>query len=235
MKKNINIEDLKKENIFKVPSGYFENFPEKLSILLSQDKEEGLKVTSMPNITALENIKKEIIFKVPDNFFEGLAGSINNRLELNYFDEESNIDYEENLGILSSIEKKNIFQAPDGYFEKFSVDVEKEWPQLYKEKSKTLLPSWLKYSASVAAVFILIFVGYGFYKNNHPVAAPCEELLCNVSDDEILQYLDENGIGVENRDKNLHSNNEELKNNKSITEDELLDEIDARALDHLEN
>jgi len=242
MKKKTNIENLNKENVFKTPEGYFENFSDKLMQRLQQNANviKGENPTENSINVRFEDIKKENIFIAPKNYFEDLSLKINTRIELGFYsveDEEQEI--EEDLGILSSIEKKNIYSTPEGYFENSKVEIELRAGYENKKTSKTkiisFIPQWLRYSASVAAVFILIFVGYGFYKNNQPDQEPCKEMLCNVTDDEILQYLDENGIGDNLKDKNTKTVHESLKNNQTITEEDILGEIDSKSLDHLEN
>ncbi len=240
MKKKINIENLNKENFFKAPEGYFENFSDKLMQRLQQNANVNKDEKPAEISVHFEEIKKENIFIVPKNYFEDLSSKINKRIELGFYndkDEEQQI--EEDLGILNSIEKRNIYNTPEGYFENLKVEIESRAVNENKKTSKnkiiSFIPQWLTYSTSVAAVFVLMFVGYGFYRNNQPVQDPCKEMLCNVTDDEILQYLDENGIGDSVKDKNTKTIHDPLKNNQTLTEEDILSEIDSKSLDHLEN
>ena len=242
MKNKINIENLNKENVFKTPEGYFENFSDKLFKRLQKNVNvEKVEVPHKVSVKVnLEEIKKENIFIVPENYFKELSSNINKSIELGFYNVDDNDqEIEEDLGILNSIEKKNIYSIPEGYFENLKVEIESktidENKKPLKNKIISFIPQWLTYSTSVAAVFVLMFVGYGFYKINQPVQEPCKELLCNVTDDEILQYLDENGIGDNVKDKNTKTIQESLKNNQSITEEDILGEIDSKSLDHLEN
>ncbi len=64
-KEKFDLENLPKQNIFKVPENYFENLTNRIEAK-----------TSIPNNFNLENLPKENIFKVPESYFENLTSRI---------------------------------------------------------------------------------------------------------------------------------------------------------------
>ncbi len=193
------IHDLAKNSVFTTPPDYFENLYNRLLIQL-QNQSQAVPVT----FEALENFEAGLtqkeLYEAPENYFENLSEQILSKILYSEKQKPAPLDFsaleEGELGILASLPKENVFQLPENYFEQFSVTpvvpVETTVPKTDEKEAKVirLIPSWARYAASVAAAVLVLLGGYWFYPKNVTRADDCTELLCNLSDEEILQYLE---------------------------------------------
>lgn len=84
---------------------------------------------------------------------------------------------------LDDIDKKEVFKVPDGYFEDLPMQIQKRITETPKRQTLRI-PSW---SLALAASILLLLTFIFIFPNNNPTA---EELLAEISQDEIVAYLD---------------------------------------------
>ncbi|MEP1032148.1 hypothetical protein [Ekhidna sp.] len=85
---------------------------------------------------------------------------------------------------LNNIDKKEIFKVPDGYFESLPLKIQQRISSSSKPE-RNGIPSW---SLALAASFLLLITFVFILPDNAP--SP-EQLLAEVSQDEIVAYLDQ--------------------------------------------
>lgn len=133
---------------------------------------------SMSDETPYNKLKghhlKKNIFEVPEGYFDNLKEEIILGACI-----EKEVDLDNNLEL-----KKNIFSTPENYFEKLNSEI------LSKVKTETkVIPlyqtTWFK---SVAAAVVLIIVALLTLPKNQINES---DLLSEVSDDAIINYLEE--------------------------------------------
>ncbi|MDJ1482150.1 hypothetical protein QNI16_16725 [Cytophagaceae bacterium YF14B1] len=190
------IEETTIDHIFITPSDYFENLYQKIQSKIPNQSDSPIKL----NLSALDGFESELGNKhghtVPENYFETLPNRIMARVASS--ETTKSLDFEEldnaESGILASIPKQNIFQIPDNYFEKLNIQLDEddviEESTSEKTKSIRLIPSWVRYTTVAAASVLLLMTGYWFYSSTTSSSQECTELLCNLTDEEILHYLE---------------------------------------------
>ncbi|MFT6865855.1 MAG: hypothetical protein ACJA08_000681 [Cyclobacteriaceae bacterium] len=94
---------------------------------------------------------------------------------------------------IDDIEKKNPYQVPDGYFLKLTSDIQ---AKVVTETNKYHAPQWIIRWAMVPALMVMVFAGYWIYDSNNPSISQSETLLAAISDEEILSYLDESELSL---------------------------------------
>lgn len=128
---------------------------------------------------------------------------------------------------LDDINKNEPFKAPEGYFDSLADRImdrieEEEMPA---KKHFSLAP-WIKYSA---AACIVLMVTAGIFFLNLPQDPTASELLAEVSDEAILEYLADADITTEEILEITYFEEEEIE---SIQE-EALPQFDIETLDSI--
>ena len=85
---------------------------------------------------------------------------------------------------LDDIDRKKVFKAPDGYFENLPLKIQKRVEEERNTSVRYAVPKW---SLALAASLALIITFFFISQNNRP--SP-EEMLAEVSQDELVAYLD---------------------------------------------
>lgn len=85
---------------------------------------------------------------------------------------------------LDNIDRKKVFKAPDGYFEDLPLKIQKRVEEERNTSVRYAVPKW---SLALAASLALIVTFFFISQNNGP--SP-EEMLAEVSQDELVAYLD---------------------------------------------
>ena len=85
---------------------------------------------------------------------------------------------------LEDIDKKETFKVPEGYFEDLPMKIQQRISQEEKPQ-RFSIPSW---SLALAASLLLIVTFVFILPGNEPSA---EELLAEVSQEELVEYLDQ--------------------------------------------
>lgn len=91
---------------------------------------------------------------------------------------------------LDDISKKTPFEVPEGYFDQLMVDIQDKVTQQEKRRWVSLPQVRLALAGSFVAILVLVMV---FFPQNS-TAPSAEQLLAEVSDEELMEYLDLNDI-----------------------------------------
>tara|TARA_R110000850_G_scaffold150497_1_gene273279 strand:+ start:193374 stop:193889 length:516 start_codon:yes stop_codon:yes gene_type:complete len=149
-------------------------------------------------------INKSTGFKTPPSYFDALEDHIMNRIKL----EEDAI-------------KKNPFTAPDHYFDSLEETISKKTTQNTAGKPKIISlknHNFIKYAASIAAIFLLVFSVYHFQNTSN---------VNNESDfTSVTDYIEDNVIDISTYDLQELLSDEFTENGfpeSDITQEELLE------------
>jgi hypothetical protein len=244
------LDDLDKKIIFGVPQDYFSSLPARIESRI-KNTTVRVEIDFSEVDAAFQNDLQANIFSVPEGYFDSLADRIINKVSETGKPEEidfSALEETSELGILSGLPKQNIFKTPENYFDGLAdkIITQAEKPETEnqssalstsadKTKSVRLMPAWLRYGASVAAVVLLTFTGIFFYQSHEKsvAATPCtDRLLCDVSDAELMQYFEQNKLHdevlmeMEKEDSKQIHQAEDTPKNIELSDEELLEEID---------
>ncbi len=179
-------------NVYSVPEGYFTGFS--ISVI------DHLHETTLPRTGALS-------FQVPDGYFEQLAGNI--LLKIKSLDQAD-------AGILAAIGNKNVFSVPEGYFVQFPINtLKKVHPATAKVISMPRRTSFARYAAAAVISGLMglaLFTGLNKHESTVSTApllasvyskaqkiieaGSFDQELQNVTDEEIVGYLQNNGQDV---------------------------------------
>jgi hypothetical protein len=218
-------------NVYNVPAGYFEGFAQNM-LPLVKDEQSSL----------LSSINKQA-GSVPAGYFDTLADNILGKIKA----QES----AETYPILDKISRQNVYTVPQDYFETLSAEiVNKATQPQAKVVSMQKRTGWFKYAAAASVVIMLTFGVYKFINTtNGKIDAVTkegmaiakdnkfEEVLTNVTEEDIIQYLQKEGTDVETAlvaqtldVKELPSEEDYLLDEKTL--DNFLDNIDIKDLNN---
>jgi hypothetical protein len=136
-------------------------------------------------------------FSVPQNYFEEFSDNVLQSAKAIDFvnDEAENIPE-----ILKSLKDKNVYTTPLGYFENFSGSVLskiKNEPKKAKVISIGSRKTWLRVAAAAIVVGLISTIGYyTLNKNSQPTVGDPIAALSKVSDDEMVNYLQNQDMPV---------------------------------------
>lgn len=223
-KKKINIDQIKKEQTFSVPDGYFEELQQKIEtrIALEAGVDKAIQIT--------DAIPSKQPFEVPNNYFESLESKINAKI--------SNLDSEETIELNPAIFSKEIpFQVPNNYFNALPLSVQ--------DKVENTTTKWVFHFnwspqvklALIPAMMLAFVFGYIFFFNSNE-QIKTDELIAQVSSEDLIAYLESSDLSTEdildNIDLNSISNEFELDDTYQLEDleldneslDEFIDDID---------
>ena len=207
---------MEKVNVFTVPEGYFDFLSDDVFAVLREDKFSRLETDSLVS-TAV----------VPDGYFDSLADHILDRIKAQH--NESGIRELRNLSpMLYSIQNENVFTVPHNYFELLS---EKIINKIKPQQSKVITmrkrsSTFIKYA--VAASFTgMMALGVFKFSGSPATVIPeyvtdglkfhnVDEELSQISDVDIIKYLQANGENVD----------AETVANKTLDEKDLPSQVD---------
>ena len=137
---------------------------------------------------------------------------------------------------LEDINKDNIFKVPDNYFEDFPDRLQKRIKETEKNKRTPVIRIRMLINIAAAAA-ILIFAIYGINRlKNQP--ASIDQLLSDISTEELINYLVESDIStdelLENLDMTIIASNDNPIMDEIIPEDTLDEETIDDLLDEYE-
>jgi hypothetical protein len=185
---NSSLASLTPENVYKVPTGYFEAFAEKML--------ELVRNVPVEDSNLLAGISKEVPYTVPQNYFHGLEDRLMQivRERADYQTAQEELEFISPL--LSSIPKQNPYAIPQGYFDSIG---ERKVP--VKVISITHR-KWFRYAAAAVVIGIVTF-GAIFFINGKakPVGedkawAKIEKKVEKFSFDEIKDFVEFNDAGL---------------------------------------
>jgi hypothetical protein len=208
------------QNIYSVPTGYFEGFSEQILSLIKANE----------SLTWLSSLPKETPFHVPVGYFNELDERIIEVIRRHPDYQTSEEELESVSPLLSSISKRPVYSVPIGYFENFKPGVE--------EKKETKVVSitgrkWLRYAAAAIIVGVILMAGFIAFNNKNKdsagkTLAKFEKEVKKINDvkstDTLIEFMD---AGLNERE--LASNQKSIKTDdvqqllKDISIDELKD------------
>jgi len=149
-----NLQGTISENIYLVPPGYFEGFPEQMLGLIKANE----------SLTWLSSLPKEMPFGVPGGYFNELDEKIMEIIRKHPDYQTSRDELASVSPLLSSISKRPVYSVPKGYFEIFKPGVE--------EKKDTRVVSitgrkWLRYAAAAIIVGVILMAGFIAFNNSN--------------------------------------------------------------------
>lgn len=151
------------ENIYTVPTGYFEGFASQVLARIKAMDAVNAKDELNYLSPFLNNFSKEIPYKTPAGYFEGLEEKMMNavRASSDYLHKESfgqttDEELESLSPLLQGLKKENPYTVPQGYFENLSAPV--------VEETKTKVVSigngkWLRYAVAAMMIGLIALVG----------------------------------------------------------------------------
>jgi hypothetical protein len=222
------------QNIYKVPSGYFEGLLtqilNRIKALEAADAKDELEYLS----PLLSGISKEMSYAVPADYFQHLSENIAQRLNEQHLTSEEEIEALSPL--LGSLKNKNPYSVPAGYFENLQTGIQKEETKVISITRRR----W--YRLAVAAVIIgvvaiggLLFIKQGQPNiNTNPQAWINKNVAKKVSEEKIDEFVtlakDDSNEKADDSDASKQAEIKELM--KDVPEKEIEDFLnDAVALE----
>lgn len=165
----------------------------------------------------LSGIAKKTTFQAPEGYFSELAAGIVSGVKAIEF---VNDELEEPASLLAGLKDKQTYQAPEGYFDLLAVTILKKAKltgagqeqdaskppanrpssvvlgsaqtiSIKRNKSK----SWIRYAAAAAVTGLILVAGWPIlHKTGGTVTPDIQKSLAKVSDQEILNYIDNQTI-----------------------------------------
>jgi len=134
------------KNIYPVPTGYFESFPEQMLHLINANED----------LTWLSSMPRETPFQVPAGYFNELDEKIMEMINSHPDYQTSKEELESVSPLLSSINKGPVYSVPQGYFENFKPGVDGR-----KETKVVVLSgrTWFRYAAAAIIVGVILMAG----------------------------------------------------------------------------
>ena len=205
-------------NVYTVPDGYFEAMA--LDILNTLQRVSDIS----PNAA------------VPEGYFEGLADGIMNKIK------DGLAMKDEGSVLLSTVKNINPYTVPHGYFEALAGNIVNQLPQPAKVIVMRKRSSFFNYAAAavITGILGLSVVSIVDKRQQDKILSETaalnlnfDEALANVSDDDIVAYLQKGGEDVNaalvasaSEDKNLPEQVDYLTDDKTL--DNLLNELNIK-------
>ena len=146
------LKDHNPQNIYAVPTGYFEGLPtqilNRIKALNANNAKDELKYLSH----LLSEASKQTPYSVPAGFFQTLSEDVLKRINEHEDHQTSKEEIESLSPLLNRLKNKNPYSVPTGYFETLQTKVEK------KETKVVSITRSSVYRLAVAAVVIGIVV-----------------------------------------------------------------------------
>lgn len=92
---------------------------------------------------------------------------------------------------LNDIPKKEIFEVPDGYFEHLPQVIQSRITKP-KKQERPYLQVVVRYALAIVIAFVVLWLWFGPSKQQ-----TAEELLAGVQAEELIQYLNETGVELD--------------------------------------
>lgn len=192
-----------RRNVFSVPEKYFDS--------LAEDIREGILTQGLH-----ENVNQHKTQKVPEGYFDGLSSQIFQKIK-ELPEEKNRLTFD----LMRIVGNDNIFTVPNNYFEELPSQI------LGRIKSDEASPAkvvsigkgWMRYAAAAMVAAIVLVTSFfivntgdenGFsVVNSQTVHDPAalqfnseqkfNEGIASLSDEEIMDYLQDNGSILDNQ------------------------------------
>jgi len=179
------------ENIYTVPTGYFEGFASQMlarvKAMDSVDAKDELSHLS----PFLSSVSKATPFTTPVGYFDGLEERMLNAVRVSTDYQTTDEELESLSPLLQGLKKENPYTVPQGYFENLSA------PVVQQTETKVVSMAsrkWLRYVAAAIMIGVIAIVGVKLIsqekidpnKNSH---AWVEKNVKKVSSDKIEEFI----------------------------------------------
>ncbi|MEO6253020.1 MAG: hypothetical protein ABIO79_06935 [Ferruginibacter sp.] len=214
-----------------LPHGYFDTLAN--SILSKIKAQDTADVTAEINSLSpvLSGIKNKNVFEVPQEYFASLTDTVLQKIQVTEV-EDASTEIRSLSPMLYSIQNENVFEVPQDYFENLSDDVLNKVKPEPKVVTMTRRSStFFKYAVAAAFTGMMALGVFKFTSVTDKAELPdyvtaglqiqdIDKELANISDDEIVNFLEANGTDV----KTAMVANSIDKNELPAQEDYLLDD-----------
>lgn len=205
----------RKEPVFVVPPGYFENFA---ASVLSRIKAENLVVSVTDELNELSptlaTLSKKMPFSVPANYFENVLTNIPALTE------------DEALPSFLTEKKEMPYSVPNGYFEQFADEVLKKAGQSGGKVVQMRTRKWQSYAVAAMLLGLIALSGI-FYFSRKPAPDPANpewiaKGLEGVSNQALEEFIKTTDISPNGKSMAGGSNNVEVRKMlKDVSDNEL--------------
>lgn len=190
-----------------MPTGYFDTLAD--SILAKIKAQDAADATTEINALSpvLYSFKKETTFEVPQGYFDSLADTVLQKIKAQDA-EDAATEIRALSPMLYSIQNENVFEVPQGYFEGLSETVlSTVSPQTKVVSMKRRTTTFFKYAVAAAFTGVMALGVFKFTSINDKVELPdyvtaglqvqdVDQELANISDAEIVKFLEASGTDV---------------------------------------
>ncbi|MHA4812201.1 hypothetical protein ACX0G9_29165 [Flavitalea flava] len=233
-------EQIGKNQAYSVPGGYFEAFAEKLlnRIKTGQTEESNSREELASLSPLLSRITKKPPFEAPEGYFSELAAGIVSGVKALDF---VNDELEESPSLLTGLKNRPTYRAPDGYFDHFADTVlikATQKPTTFAEPisiNRNKRKSWIAYAAAAAVTGLILIAGWPALQKTGSTGSPdIQKSLTKVSDQEILNYIDNQTISIPQAEAATNGSTATLDINESDIKSMLGDVPDDELNEYLE-
>lgn len=205
-----------KTNVFQVPAGYFDGFPE-----------EMLTRVSGENIL-LPQAKSNIVpMSVPEGYFDSLSQNILMKIR-ELYPESAHDELKRVAPALASLQQINVYDVPFGYFENVAGSVINQMRPAAKVISLKPRRTWFQVAAAAVVAGAIAVSSLQIFKTNatSELATTGSEVnieqyasltpqeinreIASLSDEAIASYLEKNGNVMDNELLITNTDNSEL-------------------------
>jgi hypothetical protein len=212
------VANIDRRNVYSVPSGYFNDLADQILHNVQQPESVLTQEFSNP-------------FKVPQGYFEGLSNEILGKVKAgNSSQTEIEKELSEVAPLLNSISKANLYKVPQGFFETLSIRKGEEQAKVISFSSTR---KFVRYAVAASVTGIMAIGGYFYFNDdkaiNYAQSGFNKQEVHKLSDDEIIEYLNNNPSATEVSFTNKKVENDFEKYTKELTEEEIDDYLKANS------
>ena len=184
------LSQLSKKNAGEVPPEYFERFPERvvsrIRALGANSASKELELLS----PLLSGLDKNPPFSLPPGYFKELSANVVAGMRAVEFVRD---ELEDTPALLGGLNEKETYQVPAGYFESLPEKIVQRLGgarQPARVVSLTKAGSWIRYAVAAAVVGLILTGSLLYFNRNNGGAEDPASGLVKVSDQEIVNYLE---------------------------------------------
>ena len=180
--------NLNPQNLYEVPTGYFEGFPtqimNRISALEAASAKEELEYLSQ----LLSKMSKEMPYAVPAGYFRDFSDSL--LFAINSNEQKSNEEIETLSPVLGSLKNKNPYSVPAGYFETLEAKPERKEAKVISFTKR----GWYRMAIAAAVIGIVVLSGLlllngGKADIKNPQAWVKKNVINKVSEEKLNEFV----------------------------------------------
>ena len=151
------------ENIYTVPTGYFEGFASQMLARVKAMDAADAKDELSHLSPFLSSVSKTTPFTTPAGYFDGLEERMMNAVRASADYQTTDEELESLSPLLQGLKKENPYTVPQGYFENLSA------PVVQQTETKVVSMTsrkWFRYAVAAIMIGVIAIVGVSVIKNN---------------------------------------------------------------------